>query len=59
MRYTLPPSATMTVRDTIDNGPAIKIRALLDNDDEDNSAALLHAALQDYILTGRAVVGVA
>jgi hypothetical protein len=51
--------ATMTIKDTIDNGPVIEIRTLDNDDTSDNcsnsgkSIASSYAALKEYILTGK------
>jgi hypothetical protein len=47
--------ATMTINDTIDNGPVIEIRTLDDDDNgsNGNSISSSYAALQEYILTGK------
>lgn len=45
--------ATMTIKDSIDNGPVIEIRTLDDTDSNGNSIAASYAALQEYILTGK------
>lgn len=44
--------ATMTIKDTIDNGPVIEIRTL-DNDNNNSAIASSYTALQEYILTGK------
>ena len=44
--------ATMTIKNTVDNGPVIEIRTL-DDDDNANSISSSYAALQEYILTGK------
>lgn len=44
--------ATMTIKNTVDNGPVIEIRTL-DDDDNGNSISSSYAALQEYILIGK------
>jgi len=44
--------ATMTIKDTIDNGPVIEIRTL-DDDNYNSTIASSYTALQEYILTGK------
>ena len=43
--------ATMTIKNTVDNGPVIEIRTL--DDDNASSISSSYAALQEYILTGK------
>jgi hypothetical protein len=45
--------ATMTIKNTVDNGPVIEIRTLDDDDNANSTIASSYTALQEYILTGK------